>query len=237
MQTILVTGTSGTLGSEIAKSLLLASYRVIGVSRGPNNDTLVSGHENYHEIPFDLAKIESIPNLVKSVVSQFGVIHGLVNNSALGAESVLATMHSRDIQDTLTVNLQAPIELTKQVIRGMLIEKFGRVVNITSVVAHTGYKGLSVYASTKSGLEGFTKSLAREVGKRGITVNNVAPGFMVTKMTSELGGDSLEQIKRRTPIGRLVSTEEVALAVKFLLAPESSGITGITLTVDGGASC
>jgi 3-oxoacyl-[acyl-carrier protein] reductase len=119
----------------------------------------------------------------------------------------------------------------------MLIEKFGRVVNITSVVAHTGYKGLSVYASTKSGLEGFTKSLAREVGKRGITVNNVAPGFMVTKMTSELGGDSLEQIKRRTPIGRLVSTEEVALAVKFLLAPESSGITGITLTVDGGASC
>jgi len=160
-----------------------------------------------------------------------------VNNAALGLDSVLATMHAKQIQELLLVNLNAPIELAKHSIRGMLVAREGRIINITSVVAQTGYKGLSVYAATKAGLEGFSKSLAREVGKRGITVNNVAPGFMPSEMTAGLADAQMDQIRRRTPLGRLVSAQEVSNAVSFLLSDKASGITGITLTVDGGASC
>lgn len=236
MKNVIVTGTSGMLGEAIAANLLSEGYRVIGISRrNPLSESLVTNHNYSHEV-FDLQKISKIPDLVSRITSQFGPIYGLVNNSALGIDSVLATMHSKDITDLLQINLNAPIELAKHSIRGMLVQRVGRVVNITSVVAHTGYKGLSVYASTKAGLEGFTKSLAREIGKRNITVNNVAPGFMPTEMTSGLGEEQLSQIRRRTPLGRLVTSQEVADAVSFLLSEKASGITGHTLTVDGGAS-
>ena len=236
MKNVVVTGTTGNLGGSIARVLLEEGYRVIGVARRQETIPEIQAHECYVHKPFDLGSLEKIPQLIEGITRQFGPIYGLVNNSALGLDSVLATMHAQDIRALLSVNLNAPIELAKHAIRGMLVAREGRIINITSVVAQTGYKGLSVYAATKAGLEGFTKSLAREVGKRGITVNNVAPGFMPTDMTAGLGEEQMNQIRRRTPMGRLVTSAEVAESVSFLLSMRASGITGHTLTVDGGAS-
>lgn len=236
MKNVLVTGTTGKLGEAIARVLLSEGYRVIGVARRQAAVLDIDSHSNYAHKAFDLENLENIPGLIERITGEFGSIYGLVNNSALGLDKVLATMHARDIQALLTVNLNAPIELAKHSIRGMLVAREGRIVNISSVVAQTGYKGLSVYAATKAGIEGFTKSLAREVGKRGITVNNVAPGFMRTDMTSGLGEEQINQILRRTPLGRLVTSVEVAESVAFLLSKKATGITGHTLTVDGGAS-
>jgi 3-oxoacyl-[acyl-carrier protein] reductase len=236
MRNILVSGTTGDLGGSIAQVLLEEGYRVIGVARREAVNTVVGSHDNYVHTPFDLKNLEDIPQLIAGITEQFGPIYGLVNNSALGLDSVLATMHARDIQALLTVNLNAPIELAKHAVRGMLVAREGRIINITSVVAKTGYNGLSVYAATKAGLEGFTRSLAREVGKRGITVNNVAPGFMPTDMTAGLSDEKMAQVVRRTPLGRLVTSAEVADSVAFLLSAKATGITGQTITVDGGAS-
>jgi len=236
MKTIIVTGTTGALGSGIARELLELKYRVVGLARGINDEDLIS-HPNFVGLQYDLVNLNGIPGLIREITSEFGPVYGLVNNAALGLDSVLATMHAKQIQELLLVNLNAPIELAKHSIRGMLVARAGRIINITSVVAQTGYKGLSVYAATKAGLEGFSKSLAREVGKRGITVNNVAPGFMPSEMTAGLADAQMDQIRRRTPLGRLVSAQEVSNAVSFLLSDKASGITGITLTVDGGASC
>jgi len=237
VKSVLVTGTSGTLGAEIAQSLLAEGYRVIGVSRRAAQLDSLTSNPDYHDWCFDLSNLDQIPELISSIVAENGYLYGLVNNSAIGLDSVLATMHAKDIQALIGLNLNAPIELAKHAVRGMLVTKTGRIVNITSVVAQTGYKGLSVYASTKAGLEGFTKSLAREVGKRGITVNNVAPGFMPTDMTAGLGTEQMDQIRRRTPLRRLVTATEVASGVTFLVSDGGSGITGHTLTIDGGASC
>jgi 3-oxoacyl-[acyl-carrier protein] reductase len=236
MQNVIVTGTTGDLGGSIAALLLSEGYRVIGVARRHQVAKQLEIHPNYTHKCFDLSDLKGIPKLVSEVVNDCGPIYGLVNNSALGFDGILPTMHAKDIQSLITVNLNAPIELTKYVIRSMLLAREGRVVNISSVVARTGYKGLSVYAATKSGLEGFSKSLAREVGRRGITVNNVAPGFMHTDMTARMTEDQINQIRRRTPLGRLVTCDEVSDTVAFLLSRKASGITGQTLTVDAGAS-
>ena len=235
MKTVLVTGSSGKLGAAISARLLEQGFRVIGLTRSANPASLSSAGD-FYDFEFDLNDLAGIPRAIKAITEDHGNLFGLVNNAAIGAESVLATMHSKDISRALALNLQAPIELTKHAIRGMLLGRQGRVVNITSVVAQTGYKGLSVYAATKSGLEGFSKSLARETGKRGVTVNCIAPGFMPTAMTAGLGEDQMNQIKRRTPIGRLVSVEEVAAGVGFLLSDAGAAITGKTITIDGGAS-
>jgi 3-oxoacyl-[acyl-carrier protein] reductase len=149
---------------------------------------------------------------------------------------VLATMPNSSIDHLMRLNIQAPILLSKYLVRSMLLNRKGRIINISSIIAKTGFNGLSVYAASKAALEGFSKSLAREVGKAGITVNCVAPGYMQTDMTSSLLGDKLESIKRRSPLGKLATVDDAAAMVIYLLSERASAITGTVLTVDAGST-
>jgi 3-oxoacyl-[acyl-carrier protein] reductase len=184
--------------------------------------------------PFDLEDTSGIAGLVKELRKEFGSIHGLVNNAGLGTSGILATMHDSQIQRLVRLNTLSPIILTKYVVRSMMADGGGRIVNVASIVSFTGYSGLSVYSSTKASIIGFTRSLAREVGPLGINVNAVAPGFLDTEMTESLAGQQRDQISRRSALQRLAEVDDVANAVEFLLSDKARSITGTVLTVDAG---
>jgi len=234
MKSVVVTGTSSGLGKVIAQQLSSEGYRVIGIARREVAETEIGAGYSHHS--FDFADTDGIKSLTETIVEADGWPYALVNSAAMGADGVLPTMHNSAIEQTIAVNLTAPILLTKYLSRGMLDAREGRIVNVTSVVAATGYRGLSVYASTKAGLEGFTRSLARDLGRRQITVNCVAPGFMHTAMTESLGTDALSTITRRSPLGRLPKTTSVAAMTSFLLGPAGADISGSVFTVDAGNS-
>ena len=243
MRNIIVTGGSRGLGLGIARRLSEEGYRVIAIAR-QNTDQLssviqetASSHPNsIHFVRFDLSDVPNIPNLVKSVRSDYGPIYGLINNAAISFDGALATMHNSQIERLVCLNTLSPMVLTKYVVRNMMSNGGGRIVNVASIIGFTGYSGLSVYAATKASMIGFTRSLAREVGRLRINVNAVAPGFMDTDMTEALGPDRREQVARRSALRRFPQVEEVADAVEFLLGPKSSSITGTVLTVDAGAT-
>ena len=174
--------------------------------------------------------------MVKEIVKIHGRPYALINNAALGHDGVLATMHEKDIHDLIKVNIEAPILLAKYVSRSMLLNKIGRIVNVGSIIGSTGFNGLSVYGATKSALGGFTKSLARELGKANITVNTLAPGYMETNMTKGLQGEKLQSITRRSPLGRLAGVDDAAQAALFFLSDGAGSITGSTITVDAGST-
>lgn len=234
---VIVTGARRGLGLAVVRRLAQDGYRVLAVARSPSDEltALCEARQVAYE-PFDLAHTGEIHAFVNQLTKRHGRIYGLVNNAAIGADGVLATMHENDIAHALAVNLQSPIVLTKYVSRSMLLGGGGRIVNISSIIASTGYSGLSVYAATKAGLVGFTKSLSRELGKAGITVNCVAPGYMETDMTQGIAADKLDSIKRRSPSGKLATVESVADSVAFLLGDGGAMINGTTLTVDAGST-
>jgi 3-oxoacyl-[acyl-carrier protein] reductase len=241
---ILVTGGSRGLGLAIARKLAGAGYRVIAVARKKNKETadviaqLESGQGpgTLHFTPFDLGKINEIPVLLRGLRKEFGPLFGLVNNAALGTDGALALMHNAKIEQLVRLNTLSPLVLTKYVVRGMMADGAGRIVNIASIIGFTGYSGLSAYAATKASMLGFTRSLAREVGRMGITVNAVAPGFLATEMTDALADEQRQRIARRSALRRLAEVEDVANAVEFLLSPKARNITGTVLTVDAGAT-
>jgi len=159
-----------------------------------------------------------------------------VNNAGISYDGVLALMPNARIEELLRVNTVSPIVLTKYVVRSMLSDGGGRIVNVASILASTGYSGLSVYGASKASLIGFTRSLAREVGRRGVNVNAVAPGFVDTEMTRGLTEEQRDKIVRRSALRRLAEVEDVANAVEFLLGCKSKNITGTVLTVDAGST-
>lgn len=234
---VIVTGARKGLGLAISQRLAADGYKVIAVARSesPELTELCDGERACFEL-FDLANIDQIHAWVGDLTKRHGRIYGLINNAAIGADGILATMHESDIGQSLLVNLQSPIVLTKYVSRSMLLAGTGCIINISSIIGFTGFSGLSVYAATKAGLIGFTKSLSRELGKAGITVNCVAPGYMDTDMTKGIASDKLLSIKRRSPSGKLASVEAVATSVSFLLGDGGSMITGTTITVDAGST-
>lgn len=239
MKNVIVTGSAKGLGLEISRQLAVAGYKVIGISRTATTEYESLQAEYPEQVcfyQFDFAKNEQISSLVKKVTKDSGRIYGLINNAALGHDGVLATMHESDIAKVIKVNVEAPILLTKYVSRSMLLNKTGRIVNVGSIIGSTGFNGLSVYGATKSALSGFTKSLARELGKAQITVNTLAPGYMETNMTVGLVGDKLEKIKRRSCLGRLADVSDAASMALFLMTDKASGITGATFTVDAGST-
>ncbi len=238
---VIVTGGSRGLGLGIARKLAAAGYRVIAIARGESEQLTCAMREGKSGEQgslvfkaFDLENFSDIPTLVKGLRKEFGSIHGLVNNAGLGTSGILATMHDSQIERLVRLNTLSPIVLTKYVVRAMMADGGGRIVNVASIVAFTGYRGISVYSATKASLIGFTKSLARELGPLGINVNAIAPGFLDTEMTESLTGQQREQIARRSALHHLAEVDDVANAVEYLLSGKAKNITGTVLTVDAG---
>ncbi len=240
MTSVIVTGGSRGLGLSVASRLTAEGYRVIAIARN-ENDGLTRAMEqarpgSLNFVPFDLSDVRKIPELVKQLVKCYGPIHGLVNNAALGSHGALALMSNAQIEELIRLNTVSPIILTKYVVRHMMATGGGRIVNVASITAIKGYRGLSVYSATKASLLGFTHSLAREVGRMGVNVNAVAPGFMDTDMTQDLNGEHREKIVQRSALLRFPRVEDVADAIEFLLGPKAANITGTVLTVDAGVT-
>ena len=242
MRNVIVTGGSRGLGLGIALRLRDAGYRAIIVARKESREIAADRGtpSPLHFWPCDLAEIDALSDLVKRIRADLGSIYGLVNNAGIGTSGVLANMRSRDIERLVRLNTVSPIVLAKHVARAMMADgaklSGGRIVNISSIVATTGFSGLSVYSATKASLIGFTKSLARELGPLGITVNAVAPGFVDTAMTGEMGHGDRERVRRRSALGHLAEIEDVANAVTFLVSDKARNITGTVLTVDAGGT-
>jgi 3-oxoacyl-[acyl-carrier protein] reductase len=243
MRNIVVTGGSRGLGLGIARQLAAVGYRVIAVAR-KSNQQLASAIEEagragpgkLHFVAFDLSEIKAIPGLIQNIRKDFGPIYGLINNAAIGTDGVLAIMHNSQIEELVRLNTVSPIVLTKYAVRSMLSEGGGRIVNVASIIGFTGYSGLSVYGATKASMIGFTRSLAREVGRHSINVNAVAPGFIETDLTQGMGAEQRTQVARRSALRRLAEVGDVANAVEFLLGDKAKNITGTVMTVDAGST-
>ena len=238
MRNVLVTGGSRGIGLAIARRLAASGdYDVIALARHESDEFAAAVREAQRRLHFracDLAAIDAIPALAKSLRDEFGAIYGLVNNAGISAEGLLANTHNSEIEALLRLNVTSPIILTKYVVRQMMADGAGRIVNISSIVASTGYSGLSVYAASKAAIAGFTRSLAREVGRVGITVNAVAPGFIDTELTRSMDEESRGRIARRSALHRLPEAEDVASVVEYLLGEGGRNITGTMVTVDAG---
>jgi 3-oxoacyl-[acyl-carrier protein] reductase len=243
MLNVLVTGGSRGLGLGIVRKLTAAGYRVIAVARGENEQFRKAQSEIDATHPgslvfsiLDLAEVEKIAGFVSQIRKEYGPIYGLVNNAGISHEGSLAMMSTAQIDRLVRVNTLAPIVLTKYVVRGMMSDGSGRVINISSIMAFTGFSGLSVYGATKSSLIGFTRSLAREVGRSGITVNSVAPGFIETQLTQGMDTEERDRIKHRSALRRFAEVDDVANTVEFLMSDKAKNITGTVVTVDAGST-
>src|SRR5215471_4560987 len=238
MRNVLVTGGSRGIGLAIAQKLADAGFNVIAVARRESDELRAAikatTQGNLHFRACDLAAVDGLPAFVKSVRDEFGPIYGLVNNAGIGTEGLLATMHNSDIEALVRLNVLSPVILTKYVVRHMMSDGEGRIVNISSIIASTGYNDLSVYGATKAAAAGFTRSLAREVGKLGITVNAIAPGFIATELTQNLTDDARSRIAGRSALRRLPEADDVASMVEYLLGEGGRNITGSVFTIDAG---
>jgi 3-oxoacyl-[acyl-carrier protein] reductase len=238
MRNVLISGGTRGVGLAIGKKLVADGYRVFALGRKESPDLTAAiaaaPADALNFVPFDLANIDVIPDLIREMKVAHGPLYGLVNNAALGTEGLLSNMHNSDIEKLVKLNTVSPIVLTKYAVRAMMTAGTGRIVNISSIIGFTGYSGLSVYGATKASVLGFTRSLAREVGRLGVTVNAVAPGFMDTEMTAGMNNEQRGKIAKRSALQRLVDVEDVAASVAFLMSDAAKNITGTVMTVDAG---
>jgi 3-oxoacyl-[acyl-carrier protein] reductase len=235
----LVTGASRGIGKGIAIELGNNGARVIGTAtseKGVNNITEYLKQEGIDGVGMvlDVRNSASIDQCMADISEQFGKVDILVNNAGITRDTLLMRMKIEQWEEVYETNLRSVFLLSKACLRGMMKSRAGRIINISSVVGATGNPGQANYASTKAGVVGFTKSLAREVANRGVTVNCVAPGFIETDMTDELTDEQKQQILTSVPMGKLGKVEDIAKAVKFLASDDSAYITGQTMHVNGG---
>jgi 3-oxoacyl-[acyl-carrier protein] reductase len=233
----LVTGASGGIGREIAKALAASGARVAlsGTRVGALEETRdLLGEGDHPILPTNLSDLDAVDKLIPSAEAALGGIDILVNNAGVTRDNLFMRMKDEEWDEVLAVNLTSAFHLTRAVLRGMMKQRFGRIIGITSVVGVVGNPGQGNYAASKAGLIGMSKALAYEVASRNITVNTVAPGFIGSAMTDELNDKQRESILGKVPAGRLGAADEVAAAVVFLASNEAGYITGHTLNVNGG---
>jgi len=236
---VLVTGASRGIGRAIALTLGAAGATVIGTATSDDGASNISKIFNENNIlgkgiKLNVTDNEQISDLLKNVTENYGSVDILINNAGITRDNILVRMKEDEWNDIINTNLTSVYKMSKSVLRGMIKKRSGRIISITSVVGAMGNAGQSNYAAAKAGIMGFTKSLAREVGVRGITVNAIAPGFIETDMTDSLPEDQKENLASQIPMGRLGTVDEVAKAVLFLAGDGGSYITGQTLHVNGG---
>jgi 3-oxoacyl-[acyl-carrier protein] reductase len=241
MLNVLVTGGSRGLGLGIAQTLARSGFQVTAIARregeamaAAREEVVRDGRGALHFRAFDLADIDGIGDLVKTLRREFGGYYGLVNNAAVGISGILTNISDSAIEQAVRLNVVSPLTLTKHIVRSMMTGRGGRIVNVSSVVSATGYSGLSIYGATKASLVGFTRSLAREVGPLGITVNAVAPGFVATEMTHGMDPGQTAKVARRSALQRMPEVADIANAVDFLFGENARNITGTVMTVDAG---
>jgi 3-oxoacyl-[acyl-carrier protein] reductase len=235
-KTALVTGASGGIGAAIARALHGAGATVglHGTRTEPLEALRAELGDRAHVLPADLSDPEALAALPKQAEAAMGSLDILVNNAGITRDNLFVRMSDDDFDQVIAVNLTSVARLTKGVIRGMMKARWGRIVNISSVVGATGSAGQANYAAAKAGMVGLSKALAAEFAGRGITVNCVAPGFIATAMTDKLSDDQKAAILGRIPAGRMGTPEEIAGAVLYLASPEAAYVTGATLHVNGG---
>ena len=232
----LVTGASGGIGGAIAKALHGAGATVglSGTREAPLQELAAELGERAHVLPCNLSDAEAVDNLPKAAIAAMGGLDILVNNAGITRDQIFMRMSDEDWQSVMDINLTATMRLCRGVMRPMMKSRWGRIVNISSIVGATGNPGQVNYAAAKAGMVGMTKSIAYEVASRGITANCVAPGFIATAMTEKLNDDQKAKIDAQIPAGRMGTPEDIAAAVLYLASPEAGYVTGTTLHVNGG---
>ena len=241
-KTALVTGASGGIGRATAlalyqggASLALSGTREVALQE--TADLLHAEHKSggaVHIVPANLSDADAPSSLAEAAEAALGPIDILVNNAGITRDMLTMRLKDEDWENVLSVNLTAAFKLTRAVIKGMIKRRWGRVISISSIVGVTGNSGQANYVAAKAGLIGFSKSLAQEVGTRGLTVNCIAPGFIVTDMTASLSDDHAAALKAKIPQGRLGEPEDIAAGVRYLASEEAAYITGQTLHINGG---
>ncbi|MBE0435817.1 MAG: 3-oxoacyl-ACP reductase FabG [Methylomicrobium sp.] len=232
----LVTGASRGIGRAIAEQLAADEFFVIGTATSDQGAEAIAAYlgDAGTGIKLNVADPDSIDTVIKTINDDFGTPNVLVNNAGITRDNLLMRMKDDEWNDIIATNLSSVFRMSKAVLRGMMKAKTGRIINISSVVGATGNAGQANYAAAKAGIVGFSKSLAKEVGSRGITVNTVAPGFIDTDMTRELAEEHKQALLSSIPLGRLGDAKEIAYAVSYLASERAAYITGETLHVNGG---
>jgi 3-oxoacyl-[acyl-carrier protein] reductase len=239
---VIVTGGSRGLGAGIVQGYLDAGDRVAACARSatPATDAWAAGPataDRFYFRPADLSRSADAEEFVKAVIARWGRVDVLINNAGVARDGVLGLTSDADIDTVVDLNLKGTLYMSRLVGRRMLAQRSGHIVNISSIVGRSGYRGLGVYSATKAALDGLTRSMARELGSRGIVVNGIAPGYLRTEMSHGLDESQLAQIERRTPAGRLGDPEDIARVCLFLTDPANTYLTGQVLVVDGGLTC
>ena len=235
----IVTGASRGIGEAIAKQLSSCGAKIILIARNSDQlvavkETIISNGGIAESIAGDVSNLNSISEIVTNTIDKWGQIDILVNNAGIARDNIIIRMKEDDWDSVMNINLKGCFNGIKSVARPMIKNKAGRIINITSVIGQIGNAGQSNYAASKAGIMGLTKSMAKELGSRNITVNAVAPGYITTDMTNELNDEVKEQLKSSIPLGRLGTPDDVANLVCFLASDEAGYITGQTFNVDGG---